>query len=61
MHPDYEINEDPFFIRADIAIMRTFTAIRFTSVVQPIPLARLPITAGSQVMAIGWGLIEEVN
>lgn len=56
VHPDYHYFLQPFFIASDIAIIRTMSRIMFGPNVQPIRIASQVVPAGSEVMAIGWGV-----
>jgi hypothetical protein len=61
IHPDYKYVPEPFFIEADIAVIRTLTSIRFGNLVQPIPLGNSFVSAGSRVVLTGWGLLGDVR
>lgn len=61
VHPDYKTTSEPFFIEADIAVIRTVTRITFSPLIQPIPLGREFVPAGEQVLLTGWGLLGDVS
>lgn len=61
IHPEYIYTPDPFLMRADVAVIRTLTRIRFGSLVQPIPLGVNAVTTAAQVVLTGWGLLGDVS
>lgn len=60
-HPDYKQTRIPFFIVADIAVVRTISRINFGPLVQPIPLGRQFVPSGFEVMLTGWGALRNVS
>lgn len=61
IHPDYVYHPDPFFLQADVAVIRTLQAIRFGALVQPIPLGTEFVPSQVQVVLTGWGLLGDVS
>jgi Trypsin len=55
------LEEDPFFIQADIAVIRTMSRIAFGPLVQPIPLGRQFVPPQTEVLLTGWGLLGDVS
>lgn len=48
-------------IRADVAVIRTLTRIRFGALVQPIPLGPNAVTTAAQVVLTAWGQVGDVS
>lgn len=62
VHPDYVNELDGFFpMRADIAVVRTLTRIRFGALVQPIALESNLVPTGSELLMLGWGRLSDVS
>lgn len=61
LHPDYKYDPEPFFIQADIAVIKTILPIRFNALVQPIPLGTDDVRFGSRVVLAGWGFMATVS
>lgn len=53
LHPDYVSGPNIY----DVAVIRTATRMTFGALVQPIPLARSFVQAGTEGVFTGWGFI----
>uniref|UniRef100_A0A0A1XE27 Serine protease SP24D n=1 Tax=Zeugodacus cucurbitae TaxID=28588 RepID=A0A0A1XE27_ZEUCU len=51
-HPDYYYDND-------IALLELDTALNYSDIIQPIPLAALEVPAGEQVTISGWGRVQD--
>lgn len=61
LHPDYFYEPEPFFVQADIAVIKTILPIRFNALTQPIPLATRDVPIRARTVLAGWGFTAIVS